>query len=153
MKIFITILWLILCAGEALAEEFTVKVAGTVSDNLTGLMWQQQDDKQLRTWQEAITYCEGLTLGIKNSSTQEQFTDWRLPNIKELISVVDINKYHPSISSLFTSVTTTAPQIWWSSTTYSVNTNNAWIVEFDQGSSGIGAKTTKYLVRCVRDGI
>ncbi len=56
---------------------------GTVSDNQTGLMWQQGKATS-RLWEQAITYCENLSLAGFNS--------WRLPNIKELRSIGDVSK-------------------------------------------------------------
>ena len=53
---------------------------GTVTDNRTGLIWQQGEPGAM-TWNSALTYCEGLSLAGS--------TDWRLPNIKELESLVD----------------------------------------------------------------
>jgi hypothetical protein len=57
---------------------------GTITDQATGLMWQQSDDGVARNWQEALTYAEGLTLAGHD--------DWRLPNAKELQSIVDYTR-------------------------------------------------------------
>lgn len=57
---------------------------GTISDNATGLMWQQSDSKDGMIWQDALTYAENLDLGGHD--------DWRLPNAKELQSIVDYTR-------------------------------------------------------------
>ena len=57
---------------------------GTVSDLATGLMWQQTDDGVARNWEEALESAENLELAT--------YTDWRLPNAKELQSIVDYSK-------------------------------------------------------------
>lgn len=57
---------------------------GTVSDNATGLMWQKADNGEGIIWSEALGYCEELVLGQKD--------DWRLPNAKELHSIVDYSR-------------------------------------------------------------
>lgn len=57
---------------------------GTISDLATGLMWQTADDGVSRNWQEALAYAEGLDLAEKS--------DWRLPNAKELQSIVDYSR-------------------------------------------------------------
>ena len=71
---------------------------GTVSDNATGLMWQQDTARDggnydAMTWEEALAYCEALNLG--------GLTDWRLPTIKELRSLVDYGEYNPAINKTF----------------------------------------------------
>jgi len=57
---------------------------GTIVDTATGLMWQQFDSKKGMNWKEALNYAETLTLGGHD--------DWRLPNAKELQSIVDYKR-------------------------------------------------------------
>jgi hypothetical protein len=57
---------------------------GTIMDSATGLMWQQSDSGRGVTWEEALKYAESLELGGYN--------DWRLPNSKELQSIVDYSR-------------------------------------------------------------
>ncbi len=57
---------------------------GTVTDQATGLMLQQADDGITRNWEEALAYAENLALA--------GYDDWRLPNIKELQSIVDYTR-------------------------------------------------------------
>ncbi len=57
---------------------------GTVTDQATGLMWQKSDDGQERDWEDALTYAENLELA--------DYNDWRLPNAKELQSIVDYTR-------------------------------------------------------------
>lgn len=57
---------------------------GTISDNATGLMWQQADDGNTRDWENALLYAEDLSLA--------GYDDWRLPNAKELQSIVDYTR-------------------------------------------------------------
>ncbi|MDQ1333920.1 MAG: hypothetical protein QG552_870, partial [Thermodesulfobacteriota bacterium] len=78
--------------GGQTSNTFVDKGNGTVTDTSTGLMWQQdtaRDDQgnyDTMTWEEALAYCEGRTLG--------GHTDWRLPTIKELRSLVDYTRYN-----------------------------------------------------------
>lgn len=90
-------------------NRFTVHGDGTVSDGLSGLMWQQADDGRRRDWPAALRYCDGLTLGGHD--------DWRLPNVKELHSLVDTRWRRPALD---TSVLAQSdPDGWfWSSTTH-----------------------------------
>jgi hypothetical protein len=69
-----------------------------VTDNITGLMWQDNSEaKTLQlTWQEAKDYCDGSSLG--------GYTDWRLPSVEELESIVDYGRNNPSIDPTFKNV-------------------------------------------------
>jgi hypothetical protein len=62
----------------------------TVTDTITGLMWQKATDDTTRTWAAALAYCNDLVLG--------GHSDWRLPNINELRSLVDPTQ-SPSLPS------------------------------------------------------
>ena len=57
---------------------------GTISDLATGLMWQKEDSKKGMAWKDALEYAENLNLNGYN--------DWRLPNAKELQSIVDYSR-------------------------------------------------------------
>jgi hypothetical protein len=57
---------------------------GTLSDYATGLMWQKTDDGIGKDWEEALKYAENLDLAT--------YSDWRLPNAKELQSIVDYTR-------------------------------------------------------------
>lgn len=57
---------------------------GTVTDHATGLIWTQQDSGRGMTWEQALAYAESLTRG--------DFSDWRLPNAKELQSIVEYTR-------------------------------------------------------------
>ena len=112
-----------------------------VTDSATGLRWQDDPTPSGTSWQGAIDYCEALTLGGES--------DWRLPNLNELTSIVDDTVYNPSISSVFVN---TASNGYWSSTTFAGSTGYAWIVNFYYGTQGRSNKTTSGYVRCVRAG-
>ncbi len=111
-----------------------------VIDNETGLQWQDNESVQ-KIWQDAINYCEALTLGT--------YDDWRLPNRNELDSIVDDTKYNPSMSPVFQSY---ASNYFWSSTTYVYSKNYALFVHFSYGYQGRSLKDDNYYVRCVRAG-
>lgn len=65
-------------------NDFVDNDNGTITDNTTGLMWQQADDGVVRDWQNSLAYAENLVLA--------GFDDWRLPNAKELQSIVDYSR-------------------------------------------------------------
>lgn len=80
--------------------DYTDNNDGTVTDNSTDLMWAQDDSIQTMNWVEALEYANESELG--------GYTDWRLPNSKELESLVDYEKTDfPAIDTDFfnTSVT------------------------------------------------
>jgi ribonuclease BN (tRNA processing enzyme) len=56
----------------------------TITDNATGLTWTKSDSGVGKNWQEALSYCESLTIGGES--------DWRLPNTKELQGIVDYSR-------------------------------------------------------------
>ena len=98
---------------------------GTVTDTSTGLMWQQQAGSSTQTWEQALAYCEGLNLG--------GHTDWRLPTIKELRSLVDYSRYNPAINTTY--FPNAAASWYWSSTTGAHGTYFAWVVGFGLGTA------------------
>ncbi|MFN0077963.1 MAG: sulfatase-like hydrolase/transferase [Prosthecobacter sp.] len=132
---------------------------GTVTDLDTGLMWAQVP-ASAQTWANALTYAEGLTTA--------GFSDWRLPNVKELQSLQDIPKAtasavttNPCINRvLFPAATGTA---YWSSTSVKSGTpTQAWLVDFgvtttaspsrnQQGITSYEPYASTYPVFAVRD--
>ncbi|MHA1868747.1 MAG: Lcl C-terminal domain-containing protein [Candidatus Heimdallarchaeaceae archaeon] len=131
-------------------NRFTDNGDGTITDNGTGLMWIKDPVTSPgapfntgMTWTDAVTNCESLNFA--------GHTDWRLPNIKELMSIVDYgNATTPSIDENYFACTT---GFYWSSTTLAVDSDKAWNIHFDYGVVYHIAKTTNYLyVRPVRLG-
>ncbi len=59
---------------------------GTITDKTSGMMWQRDPSPDRMTWEQALAYCEGLNLG--------GYTDWRLPTIKELPTLLYIINNH-----------------------------------------------------------
>lgn len=112
----------------------------TVSDLATDLMWQQADDGDARNWQEALEYAENLELAT--------YTDWRLPNAKELQSIVDYSKSPqtsgtPAIDPIFNTTEIVNPEgnpgqypFFWTSTTHLDGANpyaSAVYIAFGEG--------------------
>jgi len=116
-------------------------ITNIVTDNTTGLQWQDNATPVTMTWTAAINYCEALTLGGQS--------DWRLPNFNELYFLADRSKSNPAIDSTFQNVVSND---YWSSITVVGNENYAWLVDFNGGGDNLYRKSDSYYARCVRDG-
>jgi hypothetical protein len=116
---------------------------GTVTNADTDLMWQKDSAPGYNyTWQQALAYCENLTLAGYN--------DWRLPNINELQSLVDYESDYPSINTTF--FPDTKSSYYWSSTTHAHYLYDTLIVWFYYGHIVGTTKSYNYYVRAVREG-
>ncbi|MGD2119168.1 MAG: DUF1566 domain-containing protein [Chromatiales bacterium] len=107
-------------------NDFKENVDGTVTDRASGLMWQQTDDGKKRNWQEALAYCQDLPLA--------GFDDWRLPNVKELQSIVDYGRAAPALDTSVFSIRDKTGWFW-SSTTLGENPRQATYVCFGKCTS------------------
>ena len=91
------------------------------------------------------------------------YNDWRVPNVKELQSIVDYEVFNPSVDPAFdtgcassctvTICSCTAAADYWSGTTVAVKTTSAWVVNFGSGGVGFNNKTSSNRVRAVRGGL
>lgn len=128
---------------------FTDNGNGTITDNNTGLIWQKVDGGEM-TYENAITFCENLTLG--------GYSDWRLPTGQELFSINNFNHINPAIDTVY--FTKTLADYWWTSEKLATDVTKIWAVN---GGGGIGAHpktettsaggTKKFHVRAVRNPI
>jgi hypothetical protein len=151
------------CVGTGQDGEFSINPMsytdngnGTVTDNNTGLMWQQQDDGNTYNWYQASgTYNATFNQSSQNvcsSVNLGSHTDWRLPTKKELMSIVDYSVPYPgpTIESAFFPNTASS---YWSSTTSSSFPEFAWLVQFCYGYAyHYVIKNDCNHVRCVRGG-
>ena len=124
---------------------FTDNGDGTVTDNATGLMWvadsRVPETSGFKNWETAISSCEGLTYA--------GYSDWRLPNVNELRSIMDRGIYSPAIDETFFSGPYT---FHWTSTTCEYMTSSAWIINCGGGMTTTTGKFGTFLVRPVRGG-
>lgn len=130
------------------SPSYTNNGDGTVTDNVTGLMWVRSSGSATYAWVNALSSC-AVTM---NSPGFAGYTDWRLPNVLELMSIVDYGAANaPFISQ--SSFPDTVSGRYWTSTTYITNITLAWVVNFNTGAAYNGlSKATNYPVRCVRGG-
>ena len=121
-------------------QHYTDNGNGTITDNLTSLVWQKVLLLDTITWEQSLSFADTLTLA--------GYTDWRLPNIKELQSISDLTVTNPSMSSIFT--VGTGAKSFWSSTTQLNNAPNAWYLNTQNGITTYISKTRKLYSLCVR---
>lgn len=131
---------LILIGLTSLTMATFTKTSDIVTDDITGLEWQDDAVGSSMTWSDAISECENLTLG--------GFSNWRLANKNELLTLIDDTKYNPSVSTIFEH---TQGSSYWTSTTTSGIKGNAWSINFESGSMDGNSKYASAYVRCVRE--
>ncbi len=110
----------------------------TVTDARTNLVWEKGGGGAM-DWESALAYCEDSTLDSSN--------DWRLPDVKELESIISDSRANPSIEPEFAG---TFSSSYWSSSTVAYGPSAAWCVNFASGMVGSCDKGLAKYVRCVR---
>lgn len=128
-------------AASAISPSLTNNGDGTVTDNRTGLVWQQAE-VSAKTWEQALAYAESLSLAGHD--------DWRLPNIKELRSINDDSLHGPSANTTYFPGAQAVR--YWSSTTLVQDPTKAWYMDADYGLTTYDIKSASCYVRCVRGG-
>jgi len=144
---------------------FTDNNNGTVTDKLTGLIWMKNANAfGTKTWADALIAANGLKSGDAGTGLTDGSKpgDWRLPNIRELQSLIDCEFYYPALpNTLGTGKWVEGdpfqgvhPESYWSSTTNAAAaaTTTAWCVDFAYGSVNAYGKSGNYYVWCVRGG-
>jgi hypothetical protein len=152
------------CAGTGMDGELRAGVAwptprftdngdGTATDNLTGLTWLQ-DAGCLgnQDWSEAFTEVAALNAGSRTCADYTgTFPDWRLPNIRELLSLVDYGAVNPAMPSdnFFVNL---SYDNYWTSTTSVYDVGFAHVVHLGHGLADHGWKPFDATVLPVRGG-
>jgi hypothetical protein len=123
---------------SALMAETTI-----VKDSRTGLMWEDTPHaKETKITQpRAKVYCSELQLG--------NFKDWRLPSIKELLSIVDYSRISPATLKEFSYVE--KESFYWTNTVVADESDAFWGVNFKRGASSKASEYYDRYARCVRD--
>jgi hypothetical protein len=121
-------------------NHFTDNGNGTITDNITGLIWQKAPYTDTLSWEQALTYAD--TLALSGTS------DWRLPNIKELQSIFDVTLINPALNTNF--FITGGTKKYWSSTSITNQTTRAWYLNAQFGITTYDAKTIKHNLICVK---
>ena len=160
------------CAGtgqdgqfqKGIALSYTDNGDGTITDANTGLMWEKlSDDGSVHDRDTAMNWTAAFTkVGSLNSGSFAGHNDWRLPNVKELESILNYAIVNPPVSSAFSNgcvpsctvltCSCTRSDYYWSSSSTVISPNNAWVVSFFDGGVATYLKTNTPYVRAVRGG-
>jgi hypothetical protein len=157
--------------GDGDCQDVGETCDGTVTDNLTGLIWLEDANcaGQAVTWTLALSYtnelCDGCadcfgTLGDCSLEDDSVAGDWRLPNVRELQSLVHYGFRGPAVPNTegtgqwsegnpFIGVRL---DYYWSSTTFAYSTSDAWFVYLLDGDVAYGGKAYANYVWPVRGG-
>ena len=142
---------------------FTDNGNGTVADNLTGLIWLKDANCfGAQNWTIALSSCNSLASGSCGLSDGSVAGNWRLPNVKELQSLVHFGVYNPAVPNTagtgkwtsgnpFTGVLVSS-DYYWSSSTSAATTGSAWYVNLYDGMVDNVAKSSNCSVWPVRNG-
>ena len=126
---------------------FTIDAANwTVTDNLTGLMWRRIANLSgTVTWDAAIDNCNALDEG--------GYSDWRLPTLRELMSLIDVRYLMPALGNTTGTAQWTSPNPfysvqtsgkYWTSTTRAGISSQKWYVDMYYGIPGFASGTVSY---------
>lgn len=140
---------------------------GTITDLNTSLMWEKKSDDgsindrdNLYTWDNAFAV---HVAGLNSGGGFAGHTDWRVPNVKELQSIMNYQNVYPAVSAAFNTgcapgctvltCSCTISNSHWSSSTYAYGPEFVWIVSSINGSVNVDFKTNSDYVRAVRAGL
>jgi hypothetical protein len=150
------------------SPRFTGNGDGTVTDNLTGLVWLKQanynstsETTGTANWDDALAFCNALQSGQCGLTDGSVAGEWRQPNLNELQSLIHYGLYDPAVPDTagtgqwvegdpFTGVQSSS---YWSSTTNAGLTTYAWDVGMYYGDVSYDDKNSSYYVWPVRDAI
>ena len=132
---------------------------GTVTDRKTGLTWEKKTDlnvNEVYTWATAFEYVASLN-AMNSGQGFAGHNDWRLPNMRELLSILDYSRQKPILHPIFGPTMGRLNFVdFWSSTSwvdeYYQPEYNAWGVDFAKGTVLAFGKASSLRVRAVRGG-
>lgn len=144
---------------------------GTITDKNTGLMWEKKsDDGGLHDKDNAYPWSGGETIwdwlddvNAEGGTGFAGYSDWRIPNVKELQSIIDYGRFDPAVDLVFNNNCTPGVDVlsgsctasnYWSSTTEADSAAHAWNVGFSFGVVRADGKADFIIlhVRAVRGG-
>lgn len=136
------------------ATRFIDNSNGTITDSLTGLVWLKNANCfGTQTWSNSLTSANNLASGACGLSDGSTAGAWRLPNRKELFSL--INRQQSSSSTWLTGLgfSSVLSKAYWTSSSYANNTNYAWSIRMYDGGVYSDSKSNSYYLLPVSGGL
>jgi hypothetical protein len=137
-------------AGVSVDPRFTDNSDGTVTDNLTALIWLQDANCfGFQSWTNSLSDANGLASGACGLTDGSVGGDWRLPNLRELQSLIDVGQSRPAmpVGHPFSGV---QADYYWSSSSYADLPDGAWVVILHFGNANVDNKANTRHVWPVR---
>ena len=149
--IFFTLIFISIALTICMAEDtlpntvrFVDNKDGTITDSLTGLMWERVPTSKEMYWHNAMDYCDKLELA--------GYSDWRPPEIEELESLIKKGSKDSGSWLNTQGFSNVQSNYYWSATDYAPRTAYAWYVCMYSGNVDYGGKARSYRVWAVRAG-
>jgi hypothetical protein len=148
---------------DSLGNELSDASSGysMVKDNITGLIWEvKQNNDSIQeyenchdanndyVWNNAESDIDNVDQFLSCINSTGVYNDWRLPDIKELMSLLDLSVYYPAIDQAIFPQTQMAA--YWSSTIYQYDPDKMWYTKFSYGTNHQSAQSSPKYVRAVR---
>jgi hypothetical protein len=137
--------------SEWMGNRFTDNGDGTVTDNVTGLIWLKDANCFGKPdWGTALSKANGLYDGCPDCGGTDndcglddgsQAGDWRLPNVNDLHSVIDTSQSYPALPADHPFDNVQSALYYWSSTSHASNTMSAWHVFMSNGAVNYSNKS------------
>jgi hypothetical protein len=140
---------------------FTDNNNGTITDNLTGLIWLKNANctdtvgginksAGNLVWGDALTWSNNLSSGLCGLSDGSNARDWRLPNIVELESLIDQSQFNPALVAGHPFYNLQTDYYYWTSNSSSLGPRYAWVLYIVDGYVGFDIKYNLNFVWPVR---
>lgn len=119
---------------------YSLSAKDVVLDTTTSLLWQDApiNKEAAVTYEEANNYCKYLKI--------DKYSDFRLPTLSELQTIIDQKNYKPAILKGFEY---TANALYWTSTPFANDETQRWTIDFEKGSRNTKAIYYDRNFRCV----
>ena len=119
---------------------------GTVTDNLTGLLWEQkteENEPNILSYDDATAYCENLSLGNSDN--------WRVPTRKEYSTLLNLGRLSPSLDLTYFPYYTSTPTTvhYWTASDYHDDPTKVWLMQLSWGIIEVASKEAMNKIRCV----